>query len=58
MTRTTTATAARSFGFEALPATVEGPAAACQQSCVDCLTVTPDADVRTRRAHPSPRPRR
>ncbi|MEV7508618.1 hypothetical protein ACIPRL_09530 [Streptomyces sp. NPDC090085] len=58
MTRTTTATAARSFGFEALPAAVEGPAAACQQSCVDCLTVSPDADVRTRRTPAAPRPRR
>ncbi|WP_405419906.1 hypothetical protein [Streptomyces erythrochromogenes] len=59
MTRTTTtATATRSFGFEALPAAVEGPAAACQQSCVDCLTVTPDADVRTRRTQPSTRSHR
>ncbi|MEV6681862.1 hypothetical protein AB0N09_34060 [Streptomyces erythrochromogenes] len=58
MTRTTTATATRSFGFEALPATAEGPAAACQQSCVDCVAVTPDADVRNRRTQPSTRAHR
>ncbi|MFF0215934.1 hypothetical protein [Streptomyces vinaceus] len=58
-TSTTTATrTARSFGFEQLPAAVEGPAAACQQSCVDCVAVTPDTDVRTRRTGPSARSHR
>ncbi|MFI8260726.1 MULTISPECIES: hypothetical protein [unclassified Streptomyces] len=61
MTSTSTATTARtarSFGFEQLPAAVEGPAAACQQSCVDCVAVTPDTDVRTRRTGSSTRSHR
>ncbi|MEU8778055.1 hypothetical protein [Streptomyces sp. NPDC048606] len=59
MTRTTTtATATRSFGFEQLPAAVEGPAAACQQSCLDCVTVTPDSEARTRRTRNAPRSHR
>ncbi|MFE4258072.1 hypothetical protein [Streptomyces sp. NPDC056883] len=48
-TVTTPTRTARSFGFEQLPAAVEGPAAACQQSCVDCLQVTADSGARTRR---------
>ncbi|MFF3018947.1 hypothetical protein [Streptomyces sp. NPDC057939] len=49
--RPTTATA---FGFALLPAAAGAPSQACQQSCVDCLTVVP-AETPARSATTRPR---